>query len=95
MLQIVDRSDAPPIEFLARIRERQLAGGALHQARAKLILKSLDPSAYRVGRHDEPSACLREAAGANDLDEKGNVVEIDHLGLITLNFGQVQSNLSV
>jgi hypothetical protein len=66
------------VKRLARARERQLAGRALHQPRAQLRLELLDAPAHRVGRQAEAPGSFGKAAVAHHLHEHGDVVEVEH-----------------
>src|SRR4051794_14971887 len=59
------------------VGEAELAGGALEEPHAEIVLEAGDASAHRRFREAERLGRRGEALGLDDADEDGDVVEID------------------
>ncbi len=69
------------MESSASVREHELAGRSLHELDAESGFELLDPAAYAVGWFPEPACGAREAASLDDVREKLDIVEVDHIAL--------------
>ena len=63
-------------EGLSGRRQRELAGGSLHQACVQTGLEFADPAAQGIGRYAQAACRFGETAGPHHLNEHAHVIEV-------------------